>query len=535
VAGVTANAFTLAATNTVSGSVQSVTGSGSDYTVTVSSLDGQGTVALSLVGGAITDLAGNAAVLKESDSHAVSGTTQPTTIEVSTTTSGLLGTGSDPSLSASGRLVAFTSLDAEELTTGPATDGVANVVVRDTLLGVTTLVSVDLDGKAANGSSGGASIDANGTEIAFVSDSTNLVDGGTTPGQANVYLATLTEGASGPTVKHITLVSDGNDQESEGTNVDGSEAFNAPIISADGSTVAFDSTQALVAGAESGVENVYSYNVATEKLTLVSGGTGENEYGIGMMLDPASGEYYEVLVPDPDKTPGTGGDFNSDVTSVSSDGKLIAYESTATDLGGPDVEPIDNVLVPSRGYIYNAVTGTTNYLDGTGTVGPSDGLDTAAYNVYDPVLVADGSASASASTRSETTTRWMRACWPRRRPAAASPSPARPTRRAARWSRCSCSVPRPTPTRSTARSSSAPSTAPATGRRPCPSRCSNRRTATTRWRCRSARLPATPSFRCATSSWIPRRPLRRTRRSSTPARTPAWRVTVRQRIRTRRR
>jgi hypothetical protein len=198
VSGVTAEDFTLLATGTVTGSVQSVTGSGTDYVVTVSGLSGQRTVTLSLVPGAITDLAGNAAVLQEQDSHAVSGTTQPTTDEVSVTPSGLLVSGFDPSPSASGRLVAYTSLNANELTTGPATDGVANVVVSDTQLGKTALVSLDLDGIAANGPSDGASISADGTEITFVSEATNLVDGGTEAGEANVYLAQLTEGADGP-------------------------------------------------------------------------------------------------------------------------------------------------------------------------------------------------------------------------------------------------------------------------------------------------------------------------------------------------
>ena len=40
------------------------------------------------------------------------------------------------------------------------------------------------------------------------------------------------------------------------------------------------------------------------------------------------------LVPELETAPGTGGDLDSAGTSVSADGKLIAYESTATDLGG---------------------------------------------------------------------------------------------------------------------------------------------------------------------------------------------------------
>jgi hypothetical protein len=387
VGGVTPEDFALLATGTVKGSVQSVTGSGTDYVVTVAGLSGEGTVTLSLVPGAITDLAGDAAVLKEQDSHAVLGTTQPTTDEVSVTPSGLLVTGTDPSPSASGRLVAFTTFDADKLTTSPATAGMANVVVRDTLLGKTALVSLDLDGAAANGVSGGASISADGTEIAFVSEATNLVDTPTEAGEANVYVAKLTEGADGPKVQSITLVSEGAGQQGEGALADGTEVFAAPILSADGSTVAFDSTQALAKAAESGTENVYAENVATGVITLVSGGTGKNEVGYEQV--PGSGT---ELVPEPDKAPGTGGDLDSDVTSVSADGKLIAYESNATDLGGAPVQVIGGDFVPYRGYVYNTAAGATTTIDGNALPQADANPDYSPYhNTYDPVLSGDGS------------------------------------------------------------------------------------------------------------------------------------------------
>jgi hypothetical protein len=387
VSGVTVEDFALLATGTVIGSVQSVTGSGADYVVTASGLSGQGTVTLSLVPGAITDLAGNAAVLQDQVAHAVADTTQPTTDEVSVTPSGMLVTGVDPSPSASGRLVAFTTFDADKLTTSPATAGMANVVVRDTLLGKTALVSLDLDGVAANGVSGGASISADGTEIAFVSKATNLVDTPTAAGEANVYVAKLTEGTDGPHVQSITLISEGAGQQGEGALADGTELFAAPILSADGSTVAFDSTHALVAGAESGTENVYAENVATGAITLVSGGTGMNEVGYEQV--PGSGT---ELVPEPDKAPGTGGDLNSDVTSVSADGKLIAYESNATDLGGAPVQVVGGDFVPYRGYVYNTATGATTTIDGNALPQPDANPDGSAYhNTYDPVLSGDGS------------------------------------------------------------------------------------------------------------------------------------------------
>jgi hypothetical protein len=174
------------------------------------------------------------------------------------------------------------------------------------------------------------------------------------------------------------------------STLQGSEAFDAPILSADGSTVAFVSTQALAKGAESGVENVYAENVAPGAITLVSGGTGMDEYAYTKVLDPGSGKYVTDLTPAPDKAPGTGGDLNSDVTSVSGDGKLIAYESYATDLGGNPIQVIDEVVTPSRGYVYDA-TGVTTSLHGTSLADPSATIDTGAVNTVDPVLSGDGS------------------------------------------------------------------------------------------------------------------------------------------------
>ena len=172
---------------------------------------------------------------------------------------------------------------------------------------------------------------------------------------------------------------------------DGSQATSTPILSSDGSTVVFDSTQPLVAGAESGIENVYAENVASGVITLVSGGTGTDEYAYGTYTDPIIDMDFTVLLPKPDRTPGTGGDLDSDVTSVSANGQLIGYESYATDLGGPPVDITDQLTSPSRGYVYNTVTGTTTALEGTTILNPSADADTDGVQTYAPTLSSDGS------------------------------------------------------------------------------------------------------------------------------------------------
>ena len=390
VASLTASDFKLVSTGSVNGSVQTVSGSGGLYTVTVNGLSGEGTVGLALAGTGVTDLAGDPVTVSNTVSHAVSGTTTPSTVLVSASATGIAGTGVFGSPSASGRVVAFNSITGNLVSSGAA-DGTDNVFVKDTQTGAITLVSAGDDDHPADGDSFGASLSADGTRLAFASEATNLVEGGTAAGETNVYVATLTEGAGGPTVTEVQLVSAGNGQRGEGSSNDGSQADIAPILSSDGSTVVFDSTLPLVAGAESGVENVYAENIASGAITLVSGGTGQNEYAYVQTLDPSSGETFAKATPEPNKKPGGGGDFNSDVTSVSADGQLIGYESYATDLGARTLDPNTVTALPSRGYVYNLATGATTTIDGTTLIRPSATFDSADLNTFAPVLSGNGS------------------------------------------------------------------------------------------------------------------------------------------------
>jgi Tol biopolymer transport system component len=83
-----------------------------------------------------------------------------------------------PSVSADGRYIAFTSTAVFD-TTRPARSSsnrpLAEVYVRDTVLGTTTPVSASPDGGWPNGPSYDSAISANGKYVAFVSDAVNLV------------------------------------------------------------------------------------------------------------------------------------------------------------------------------------------------------------------------------------------------------------------------------------------------------------------------------------------------------------------------
>jgi Tol biopolymer transport system component len=91
-----------------------------------------------------------------------------TTTLVSQDTGGTAGNGgsSQPTISADGRFVAFTSL--APLAATPGGSG-AQIFLRDTQTNTTTLVSQDANGNAGNGASSAASINGNGGFVAFSS------------------------------------------------------------------------------------------------------------------------------------------------------------------------------------------------------------------------------------------------------------------------------------------------------------------------------------------------------------------------------
>ena len=82
-----------------------------------------------------------------------------------------------PSISADGRFVAFTS-NASNLVPGD-TNYKDDIFLRDTLTNTTTRVSVDSAGNQGNNASGNPSISADGRFVAFTTNAFNLVPGGT--------------------------------------------------------------------------------------------------------------------------------------------------------------------------------------------------------------------------------------------------------------------------------------------------------------------------------------------------------------------
>ena len=129
----------------------------------------------------------------------------------------------EPSISADGNLVAFTSWPA--LVSGDTHEGL-DVYVRDVSSASTQLISVDELGTPGNGYSLAPSISADGNVVAFETEADNLVAGGDANGSADV----LVRYRLGSLIVRLS-------QSEGGTLGDG--ASTAPSLSPDGGAVVF--------------------------------------------------------------------------------------------------------------------------------------------------------------------------------------------------------------------------------------------------------------------------------------------------------
>ncbi len=176
------------------------------------------------------------------------------------------GESRDPAISADGRYVAFSSFGTN--IDPAATDNRSDVFVRDTQTGVTVLASREGEsGPEGDDGSVHPSISADGRYVAFESEAENLVatDG---DGQPDVYVRDLVANTT-------TLVSVHND----GSNVGGFPA--EPSISGDGTRIAFDVDISYRGGDDNGLNDIYVRDLAADETLLVSRADGSSEVGDG--------------------------------------------------------------------------------------------------------------------------------------------------------------------------------------------------------------------------------------------------------------
>jgi len=212
------------------------------------------------------------------------------TVRASVSASGMQADGEStgPTLSDDGRLVAFVSF-AGNLVTGDS-NGVADVFVKDLLTGWVTRASVSSTGVQGNGESFAPSISSDGRFVAFTSEAGNLVDADENEDR-DVFVH---DRVTGSTVR--ASVGPLGEEADAGSY--------AAAISADGRYVAFAShARNLASDDQNRASDVFVKDLLTSSLERMSVG-------------PA----------------GVPSDGSSEGTSISADGRWVAFASTATNL-----------------------------------------------------------------------------------------------------------------------------------------------------------------------------------------------------------
>lgn len=217
------------------------------------------------------------------------------------------GTGSgdggayNPAISRSARYVAFASAAANLVTND--NNGTTDVFLRDRGLTNTTLVSATSAGAAGNGASRNAVISSDGRFVAFESDASDLVAGDNN-GATDVFIYDALS-------NHTVLVS----VNAAGTGSGNALSF-APQFSADGRVVAFVSAASdLAANDNNGTADVFVRRLDSGTTLLVSANTS-GQSGAGGSASPV----------------------------ISTNGRFVAFTSTATDLVTGDTNNTSDIF-----------------------------------------------------------------------------------------------------------------------------------------------------------------------------------------------
>ncbi|NUQ63357.1 MAG: M28 family peptidase, partial [Pirellulales bacterium] len=210
---------------------------------------------------------------------------------------------SEPAISADGRYVVFSSPDGK-LVPGD-TGGHSDIFLHDRESHTTGRVSVSSEGSQGDNRSIRPRISADGRNILFLSDATNLV-----PEDTNASTDVFLYDRETRTTTRLSVASDGSQI---------SGFVDAPVVSATGRYVAF----------------------VTESANLVPGDTN-NQRDL-FVLDRSTNRLARVnLAPD-----GSQANNRSDRAAVSADGRYIAFDSLATNLAAGDTGISDVFVTPN--------------------------------------------------------------------------------------------------------------------------------------------------------------------------------------------
>jgi Tol biopolymer transport system component len=267
-----------------------------------------------------------------------------------------------PSISADGRYVAFESW-ASNLVPGDL-NAFGDVLVHDRQTGVTERVSVDSSGAEGNDRSWFPSISADGRYVAFESSANNLVPGDTN-GAPDVFVHDRQTGVT----ERVSVDSSG---------LQGSSPSVVPSISADGRHVAFTSFASnLVPGDTNSERDVFVHDRQTDETDRISVSSIGAE-GIGWSEEAsisADGRFItfssladnlvvgdtngqrDIFVNDRQtgetkraslSSSGVQGNHTSFSSSISADGRHVAYCSAANNLVPGDTNTFSDAFVHDR-------------------------------------------------------------------------------------------------------------------------------------------------------------------------------------------
>jgi Ca2+-binding RTX toxin-like protein len=288
-----------------------------------------------------------------------------TTRRVSVATDGTEGsTGSvDEAMSADGRYVAFAS--GSILTPGD-TNGTLDVFVRDTLNDTTTRVSIGKNGADSNNYSGSPSISADGHHVAFYSAASNLVDGDTNS-LDDVFVRDIVTGET----RRASVATDGTQATHQSVQ---------SAVSGDGTFVAFwSNANNLVAGDTNSGADVFvrdtAHNTTTRVSVATDGSQGNRAVQGATIAITQDGRYVvfgtasstlvagdtndvdDIFVRDRLKnetarlsvsTNGTESNGATYSPALSSDGRVIAFMSYASNLVDGDTNGVPDVFTRTR-------------------------------------------------------------------------------------------------------------------------------------------------------------------------------------------
>jgi Tol biopolymer transport system component len=225
------------------------------------------------------------------------------------------GASNEPATAETGQFVAFRS-SATNLDSERCSNGVNHIFVSDRNTGTIRCVSLNSNGREGDQDSLAPSISADGQFIAFTSTATNLAGDKCDNGFNQIYVRDRSTG----TTKCISVNSNGHAAN---------QHSHAPSISPDGTLIAFDSAATNLRGnkCDNGFNHIFVHDLTEGTTTCVSVRTNGDE-GNGDSFDP----------------------------SISADGRVVVFQSTATNLA----TRCDNGN--SHIYMRNLVTGETSCI-----------------------------------------------------------------------------------------------------------------------------------------------------------------------------